>query len=85
LERIANSSMATNIPLIGPMIGRGAENVVMRVRAGQASNVPQAIATPVPSAPGAPMLPPALAALMAAPDNEEKRKNSRVDSILGTK
>jgi hypothetical protein len=85
LERIANSSLATNIPLIGPMIGRGAENVVMRVRAGQASNVPQAIATPVPTAPNAPILPPALAALMAAPDNEEKRKNSRVDSILGTK
>lgn len=85
LERLANSSMATNIPLIGPAIGRGAENAVLRIRAGQSGNVPAALALPAPRATDAPILSPALAALLAAPEDKEKRKSSRVDSILGTK
>jgi hypothetical protein len=73
LERLADSSAVTRIPIIG-----GApQNMVMRIRANQAQDVPSAISMPAPRATDAPMLSPALAALMGgnAVAQDDKRKS----------
>jgi len=78
LERLADSSAVTRIPIVG-----GApQNIVMRVRANQAQNVPAAISGPTQSLPSAPITSPALAALLGVPQGEDNRKKRPVDVLL---
>lgn len=77
LERLASSSAVTRIPLVGQMPG----NIALRIRAGQAQDVPSAIALPAPAkAADAPILSPALAGLLA--NQPEDRKNKRAKALL---
>lgn len=76
-ERLADSSVVTKIPLVGQMPG----NMALRIRASQAQDVPSALALPAPAkASDAPILSPALAGLLAAP--QEDRKNKRAKALL---
>jgi hypothetical protein len=79
--RAFDAIVGTKMPIVGPAIGRVvgsaardvAQSANIKVQAGQAANVPSALALAPPKATDAPMLSPALAALLAAPD--EKRKS----------
>lgn len=58
LDRIANSSLLSKVPVLGPSVQPAVQNIVIGMRAGQALNVPANIAVPVPRAP---MLAPGMA------------------------
>ncbi|SDC65147.1 hypothetical protein SAMN05428966_10245 [Massilia sp. PDC64] len=51
LDRIANSSLLSKVPVLGPSVQPAVQNIVIGMKAGQALNVPANIAMPVPRAP----------------------------------
>lgn len=77
LERLSDSSIATRIPIIGPMLERGAENAALRVRARTAADIPRALAVTLPQEAQTPVsASPALAALLAEQDDQRRRRVS---------
>lgn len=58
LDRIANSSLLSKVPMLGQAVQPAAQNIVIGMKAGRALNVPANIAVPVPRAP---MLAPGMA------------------------
>lgn len=63
LDRIANSSLLSKIPMLGQAVQPAAQNIVIGMKAGRALNVPANIAVPVPRAP---LLAPGMALAPAA-------------------
>lgn len=83
--RVFDAIIGTKMPIVGPVLGRlvgsaardVAQSTNIKVQAGHAANVPSALALIAPKSTDAPMLSPALAALLAAPQEDQRKSGAK--------